>query len=113
MPKGDLVYLSHMLDVARNVVRRVEHRTRAEYEADEDLRIIVAHLVQTVGEAAARVSPSFREAHPEIPWRQIVGIRNRIIHDYMDVDYDILWEVATRDLPSLVAVLNGIVSSEI
>ena len=68
--------------------------------------------MQTIGEAAARVSGPTREAHPEIPWKQIVGIRHRIVHDYLHVDYDVLWEVATRDLPVLVAQLERIAPAE-
>ena len=60
-------------------------------------------------EAAARVSGPTRQAHPEIPLRQIIGLRHRIVHDYMDVDYDIVWEVVTRDLPPPIRVLEAIV----
>ena len=109
MQRDDAVYLGHMLDMARKAAAKVRGKRRAEYDADEDLRIVVAHLVQTVGEAAARVSARTRERHPELPWKQITGIRHRIVHDYMDVDYDILWEVATKDLPELIAQLERIV----
>jgi len=67
MPKDDSVYLGHMLDMARKAVSKSRGKTHAQYDADEDLRIILAHLVQTVGEAAARVSAKGRAAHPEIP----------------------------------------------
>ncbi len=112
MPRDDGIYLGHMLDTARKATKRVAGKSRADYDADEDLRIVVAHLVQTIGEAASRVSAVCREAHPEVPWRQITGVRHRIVHDYMDVDYDVLWEVATRDLPRLIAQLERIVPDE-
>lgn len=112
MPRDDNVYLGHMLDMARKAVARVQDKSHDEYEADEDLRMVVAHLVQTIGEAAGRVSPVTCDAHPDIPWKQIRGIRNRIVHGYMDVDYDILWEVTTRHLPPLIAALEKIVPPE-
>ena len=112
MQKDDTVYLGHRLDVARKVVEKVRGATRAEYDADEDLRIIIAHLVQTLGEAAAQVSPQGRRQYADIPWKRIVGIRHRIVHDYMDVDYDILWEVATRNLSPLIEALERIVPPE-
>jgi uncharacterized protein with HEPN domain len=112
MKKDDTIYLGHMLDTARKVSVRVAARPKADFDVDEDLRFVIAHLVQTIGEAAARVSPSTREAHPEIPWKQITGIRNRIIHDYMGVDYDILWEVATRHIPPLIMALEAILPPE-
>ncbi len=61
-----------------------------------------------IGEAARRVSNDVREAHPEIPWADIVGMRSKIVHDYMNVDEDIVWEVVTRDLPALVAALEKV-----
>jgi uncharacterized protein with HEPN domain len=67
---------------------------------------MLAHLVQMIGEAARRVSTSVRAAHPEIPWADIVGMRSKIVHDYMNVDEDIVWEVVTRDLPTLVSALE-------
>jgi uncharacterized protein with HEPN domain len=112
MQRDDNVYLGHMLDTARKATSRLEGKSRADYDGDEDLRIVIAHLVQTIGEAAARVSASTRDAHPELPWKQITGIRHRIVHDYMNVDYDVLWEVARRDLPRLIAQLEKIVPSE-
>jgi uncharacterized protein with HEPN domain len=112
MQRDDNVYLGHMLDTARKVRSRVEGTARSEYDGDEDLRIVVAHLVQMIGEAASQVSAPTRERHPEIPWKQITGIRHRIVHDYMHVDYDILWEVATGDLPRLIELLEHIVPPE-
>ncbi len=105
MQRDDNVYLGHMLDTASKAVEKLKDTRRPEYDGDEDLRIILAHLVQTIGEAAGRVSDERRARHPEIPWKQIVGIRHRIVHDYMDVDYDVLWEVVTRDLPPLIEAL--------
>ena len=74
--------------------------------------MVIAHLVQTIGEAAAHVSPATRKRHPEIPWKQITGIRHRIVHNYLDVDYDVLWQVATCDLPRLIAQLEDILPPE-
>lgn len=69
MQKDDLVYVGHMLDMARKATAKVHGRSRAEYDADEDLRLALTHIVQTLGEAARRVSLPFQQAHPEIPWR--------------------------------------------
>jgi len=112
MQKDDIVYLGHMLDMARKISVRVAGVSRADYDSDEDLRFVIAHLVQTIGEAAARVSMPTQEKHPEIPWKNITGIRHRIVHDYMGVDYDILWEVAMRHIPSLIANLEAIIPPE-
>ena len=108
MPKDDAVYLGHMLDAAQKVVARTSGKTRAEYDASEDFQIVLAYLIQTIGEAASRVSPAMRDRHPQIPWKQIVGMRNRIVHDYMNIDADIVWEVATANIPGLIAQLPSL-----
>ena len=61
---------------------------------------------RTVGEAARHVSAEWREAHPEFPWPNIIGMRHRIVHDYISVDIDILWETASRNLPELIGLLQ-------
>jgi uncharacterized protein with HEPN domain len=110
MPKDDSVYLGHMLDAAQKIAARIRGKTRAEYDSSEDLQIVVAYLIQTIGEAASRVSTNLRDKHAEIPWKQIVGMRNRIVHDYMNIDADVVWEVATRNIPTLIARLNSLVT---
>ena len=106
MQKDDLVYVGHMLDTAEKAVHKIAGIDRSAYDADENLRLALAHLIQTIGEAARRVSPGFQQAHPEIPWTQIVGIRHKVVHDYMHVDFDIVWDVATADLPPLITQLR-------
>jgi uncharacterized protein with HEPN domain len=108
MQKDDLVYVGHMLDVARSIGGKIAGRSRLDFDADENLRLALVHLIQTLGEAARRASPKFQAAHPEIPWKQIVGMRHRIVHDYMHVDFDIVWDVVTASVPPLVPQLEKI-----
>ena len=112
MKKDDGVYLGHMLDTARKIVRKQSGLTRGQYESDENLQMVFAHLVQVLGEAASRVSPECRRHTPEIPWNRIVGIRHRIVHDYMNIDLEILWEVVSRNVPELVDALAKIAPPE-
>lgn len=106
--KDDNLYLGHMLDTARKVTAKMHGQTRATFDSDENLRLAVLHLVQTIGEAARQVSETGRTAHPEIPWHAITGMRHRIVHDYLNVSYDVLWDVLTRNLPPLLAALEDI-----
>jgi uncharacterized protein with HEPN domain len=69
----------------------------------------VIRKLEVIGEAAGRVSQSFRAAHSEIPWREMTGLRHRLIHGYGDVRLDIVWSVATRKLPDLVAILRPLI----
>ncbi len=112
MEKDNLVYVGHMLDTARCIADKVFGMSRAEFDADENLRLAVAHLIQTLGEAARRTSPPFQQAHPEIPWRDIIAIRHKVVHDYLHVDFNIVWGVATVHVPNLIAPLERIVPIE-
>ncbi len=109
MQKDDLVYVGHMLDVARSINERMTGTTRAEFDADEDLRLALAHRIQTIGEAARRVSSAFQQSHPQIPWKSIIGMRHRVVHDYIHVDYDLVWETATLNVQPLLTELEKIV----
>ena len=108
MPKDDLVYAGHTLDTARKALRMIEGKSRADYDQDEALQLALTHLLQTIGEAARRLSADFRAAHPEIPCAAIVGVRHGVVHDYLHVDFDVVWDVVTRDLPALAARLNEV-----
>jgi uncharacterized protein with HEPN domain len=110
MRKDDELYLSHMLETARKASDKVRGISRADYDEDETLRLALAHLVQILGEAARHVTASTQAAHPEIAWREIIGMRHKIVHDYMNLDEDVLWEVVTQDLQPLIAALELIAS---
>jgi len=109
MVKDDLVYAGHMLDIARSAVNKITRRSRADFDGDDNLRLALAHLVQTIGEAARHVSAEFQARNPTISWSKIVGMRHRVVHDYMHVDFDIVWDVVTRELPPLIGLLSRIV----
>jgi uncharacterized protein with HEPN domain len=109
MSPRDLVYVGHMLDMARKAVEKTTGLSRDTYDEDENLRLALTHLVQVIGEAGRRVSSEFTVEHPEIPWAEIVGMRHKVVHDYLGVDEDIVWEVVTDDLPKLVTALERLI----
>jgi|SRR5579859_4257171 len=74
-----------------------------------NLNLALVRLLEVVGEAASRTPTDERTQYPDIPWTQIVGLRNRLIHGYDSVDFDILWQIVTHDLPPLIAALEQIV----
>ena len=88
-----------------------EDHTRAELDRDRLLGLALLQLLLILGEAASRVSSSCRESHPDIPWGQVIALRNRLIHGYDTIDFDILWKIITSDLPPLIAALKTAVSS--
>src|SRR5881628_158257 len=105
----DLVYVGHMLDMARKAVSKTQGISRETYDDDENLRFALIHLIQTIGEAARQVSLEFCDSHAEIRWADIIGMRHKVVHDYLGVDEDIVWRVVTEDLPKLVEALEPIV----
>jgi uncharacterized protein with HEPN domain len=100
--------LRDMRDAAQAAIRVLGDRSAAELEATEALALAVPHAVEIVGEAASRVSRSFCEAHPEIAWSEVTGMRHRIVHDYFAVDYQRLWDTVHSDLPPLIEQLERI-----
>jgi len=95
-----------MLDHTLEAVEMARGRTRRHLENDRLLNLSLVRLLEVVGEAAGRVSPAMRQSCPQIPWQRIVGLRNRLIHAYDQVDFDVLWEIVTEDLPPLVTELQ-------
>ncbi|MBI5081884.1 MAG: DUF86 domain-containing protein [Chloroflexi bacterium] len=112
MPSDDLLYAGQMLDTARKAMQFAEGKDRTVYDNDEVLRVALAHLVQVIGEAARLTSLKFRGDHSEIPWAIIVGMRHKVVHEYMNVDEDIVWETVIHDLPDLIQHLEKIVPPE-
>ncbi len=98
-----------MLDTARKAVSLLKGKTRQSYDTDEALCLALAHLIQVFGEAARRVSVAFRQGNPEIPWEEIVGMRHKIVHDYLEVDDDIVWQVVSVDVAAMIEILERIV----
>lgn len=103
--------LRHMLDHAREVLDLTHDKTRANLDSDRILNLALTRLLEIIGEAAGRIPPQERSQHPDIPWPEIVGLRNRLIHGYDSVDNDILWEIISQDIPDLVQKLENATKS--
>jgi uncharacterized protein with HEPN domain len=82
------------------------------FEASRLHQAAVIRCLEIIGEAASKVSPAFRDAHPGIPWRLMADMRNRLIHGYGDVRLDVVWDVVANHAPSLIAALRPLVPPE-
>ena len=109
MQKDDVVRLRHMLDAAKESTSFVRNKTRSSLETDRQLVLSLVKSIEIVGEAAAHVSEKCLRDFPQIPWRDIIGMRNRLIHGYYDIDLDIVWKTVIEDLPPLIAELEKII----
>jgi len=99
-----------MRDHAAEAADIAQARSRSDLEADRLLALGLTKLVEIIGEAAGRVSPEIRDAHPSIPWKQIVGTRNRLVHGYDAIDLDVLWRIVSVELPPLVEQLAALLA---
>jgi uncharacterized protein with HEPN domain len=102
------VRLHHMLDHAREALALIQGKTRPDLDTDRKLNLALVRLLEIVGEAASRTPKEDRDGYPEIPWPKIIGLRNRLIHGYDLVDFDVLWQILNNDLPPLIARLEEI-----
>lgn len=102
------VYVRHMLDHAREAADMVRGRSRADLDLNRQLNLALVRLMEVIGEAATRVPEEFRARYPQVPWRDVADLRNRLIHGYDTVDFDRLWAIVRQDIPSLIDQLEAI-----
>jgi len=95
-----------MLDTAQRFRALARERSRETFETDDVVQLALLHLIQRLGEAACRLLAGFRAEHEEFPWDEMIGMRNRIVHGYDDLDPDIVWRVATADIEPVLASLD-------
>ena len=108
MPPTDDERLLHMLDFAREAIALIAGKSTDEVMQDRVLSLAITHLVETIGEAASGISASRQASLSEIPWRRVIGTRNRIIHGYANVDVRVVDSTIRDDLPALVSSLERV-----
>ena len=102
----DAAYLWDMLDAARMVEQLSSGLDFSQYSNDRRTQLAIERSLEIIGEAAGRVSASFRNSHPEIPWRQIIGQRNVLIHEYGEIKQERIWKVVRENIPQLIELLK-------
>jgi uncharacterized protein with HEPN domain len=104
----DPAYLWDMLEAAREVEAMLEDYDLAAFMADRVMMRAIERSVEIMGEAARRVSKTYRDTHTEIPWREIIGQRNILAHEYGQIDHEILYKTATEDVPDLIVIIQDL-----
>lgn len=99
-----------MFTAAEGLVASLEGLDLRRYRANEELRLSVERRIETIGEAARRISPSFRAEHPEIPWRRIIAQRNVLIHDNDEIDHERIWRLGLEESPHLIEQLQPLLA---
>ncbi len=109
MQERELHYLLDMLISARLALTYISGKTWKEFKADTQLQDSVVRRLEIIGEASRRISESSKMELPKIPWHEIIGMRNRIVHEYDRLKLDIVWKVVQRELPPLIVEIEKIV----
>lgn len=108
MQSEDKIRLYHILDEANEACRFAGGLSFDEFRKDGKTVRAVIRSIEVIGEAASKLSLEFRKEHPEVPWRKITGMRNRLIHVYFDIDYHIIWQTVKENLPPLIDQIQSI-----
>ncbi|MDE2637423.1 MAG: DUF86 domain-containing protein [Chloroflexota bacterium] len=111
-PRNDRSRLHDMLHAARITKAFVDSTDRHAVESNVVLQSGLAKLIQDIGEAANRVTSEFQARHSHVPWRDMIDMRNHLVHVYTDIDFDVLWKTAVEDLPPLISQLETILEKE-
>ena len=106
--RRDSVFIAQMVEAAEAALEFSDGHTAASFAGDRLVGYAVVRAIQLIGQAARGVSGELQAAHPELPWRQMVGMRNVVVHDYADVDLTLVWKTVRDDLPGLIERLNAI-----
>ena len=110
MSKRDAsLLLQDMRESMQKIARYVAGMDRAAFLADDKTADAVVRNVEIIGEASNQLPEDFKTRNPQVPWRQMTGMRNRIVHDYAGVDLELVWEVVTKSLPVLEKQIAGLV----
>jgi len=110
MNHDDQRYLTEMLDYAHRILSLPGSSERHIFDTDITQRVTITHWLQIIGEAARHVSDEYQLKHTEVPWRAMTGMRNRIVHDYLGVDDEVVWETASLRIPELIALLEKLLT---
>lgn len=107
MTGGDHARIQHMLEAAQSAAGFCEGLNFADFCRDERTWRAVVQCIEVIGEAGRHVTEATRQAIPDVPWRQIIGMRHRVTHAYFEIDLKLVWEVVAKDLDPLIAALKS------
>ena len=108
----DAIRLQHMIEAAEDVASFMAGRVRGDLGRDRQFTHALTRAIEIFGEAAAKTSPELRQKIPALAWTKAIAMRNRIAHAYFDIDYDVIWSTATKELPPLLPLLSAALAAD-
>ncbi|MBI3611058.1 MAG: DUF86 domain-containing protein [Nitrospirae bacterium] len=112
MSPSRLEYLRHILEEANYLITRSQGLSKAQFDRDATLKRAFIRSLEIIGEATKKVPADLKERYPQLEWRAMMGMRDRLIHDYFGVDYDIVWDVVASKIPRLRKDVEAILKRE-
>jgi uncharacterized protein with HEPN domain len=112
LPHKDPVRLEHIIEAAQAALRYVHGVARDDLERDDMRARAIVQAVGVIGEAASRLTPELRARYPDVPWGTMIGMRNRLVHGYFEINYLLVWDTVNDDLPGLIDRMEEIVAAE-
>ena len=112
MTPPDALFLRHMLEAVERVMEVTVKTTKDQFEREWMIQDVLIRELEVLGEAAGRVTRELTASHTQIPWREITGLRHKLIHDYFVVALDVVWDTATVDVPDLHPLLIALLEQE-
>ena len=100
MKKDPVVFLTHIIDSIQLIESYMEGRTEADLMESTGLQDKIIRRIQVIGEAVKNLPDDLKRSHPEVPWRDIAGMRDIVIHQYFGIDLEFVWNVVTKDIPT-------------
>ncbi len=112
MKKNNNIYLKHILDAVLRIEEYTQNVHKEQFKENKMMQAAVIREIEIIGEAAKRLTNEFKQKYSNVPWKQMAGMRDKVIHDYFGVDIDIVWNTVKKDIPLLKSHFNIILENE-
>ncbi len=106
--KDDLIYIEHILQAINKIIEYTKDISQFEFNKNEMIQDAVIRNIEIIGEATKNISNDLKSVHYNIPWKEMAGMRDKLIHDYMGTDVEVIWKTIEKDIPFLQSLIKKI-----